>query len=120
MRITRNNISPGTVLWFRKKNSWDIDCLTVKEVGRNGFTFKLKDGTEKSCSYEYASGRLFKDRNALSSYKPRSEMEDAYGGWSGKPSCWGEPYDISSLLDEGKSPEDDEWLPRALQQGPDE
>ncbi len=119
MKINRNTISPGTVLWFRKKNSWDVDRITVKEVGRTGFTFITKDGTEKSCSYEYASGRLFKDRSSLSSYKPRIDMENTYGGWSGKPSYLGEPYDVSSLL-KARPPEDDDWLIRALQQGPEE
>ena len=120
MKINRYNISPGTVLWFRKKNSWDVGSLTVKAVGQDGFTFTLKDGTEKRCSYEYASGRLFKDRSALSSYKPRIDMSNTYGGWSGKPNSWGESYDISSLVNETPPPEDDDWFARALQQGLDE
>ena len=119
MKISRNNISPGTILWYRKKNSWDVDCLTVKEVGQVGFTFTLKDGTENSCSYEYASGRLFKDRSALSSYKPRVDMANTYGGWSGKPNSWGNSYDTGSLIDRSEFPEDDDWINRALQSGLD-
>ena len=117
MKITRYNISPGTVLWFRKKNSWDVDFLTVKDVGRDGFTFISEDGTEKRCSYEYASGRLFTDRSALSSFRPRVDMVNTYAGWSGKPICWGEPYDVTSLVGDARPPEDDDWLTRALQQG---
>ena len=120
MKISRNNISPGTILWYRKKNSWDVDCLTVKEVGQVGFTFTLKDGTERSCSYEYASGRLYKDRSSLSSYMPRIDMANTYGGWSGKPISFGDSYDAGALLDHSELPDDDEWINHALRQEPDE
>lgn len=49
MKITRYNISPGIVLWFRKKNSWDVDFLTVKDVWRDGFTFI--SSCEDHCRY---------------------------------------------------------------------
>ena len=115
MIINRYNIEPGTILWYRKRDSWDVDCLTVKEVGQYRFTFTLKDGTEKNCTYEYASGRLYKDRSSLSTYRPRIEMVNTYDGWSGKPISWGDAYDVEQLIDRSELPEDDEWVCRALQ-----
>ena len=117
MKIDRSNISPGTVLWFRKKGSWAIGCLTVQAVRQDSFTFKLKDGSLHSCSYAYASGRLYKNRSSLSSYKPGVDMANTYGGWAGKASCWGDPYDAESLLDHSLPSEDDDWIARTIQDG---
>lgn len=115
MKIDRNNIEPGTILWYRKRDSWDVGYLTVKEVGQNSFSFTMKDGTEKKCSYEYASGRLYKDRSSLSTYRPQIEIANTYGGWSGKPISWGDAYDVKQLIDRSALPEDDEWVCCALQ-----
>lgn len=120
MTINRNTISPGTVLWYRKKNSWDVDCLTVKEVGRDGFSFILRDGTVKKCTYKYASGRLYKDRSSLSSYAPNVELPTTYGGWSGRASYLGDPYDERSWEKQSPVPDDDGWIDQAMQHGADE
>ncbi len=119
MRINCNNISPGTVLWYRKKGSWDVDCLTVKKLGQNGFTFSLRNGTERSCSYEYASGRLYKDRNDLSTYRPQVDLDRTYGGWAGKANSWGEPFNTGAMINESSLPDDDDWICRELQYGMD-
>lgn len=83
LKITPNNISRGTKLWYRKKGSWDVCFLTVLSVGEQRFTFKLPNGKIASCSYDYASGRLFKNRNSLSSFAPRIQLERTYDGWPG-------------------------------------
>ena len=69
------NIIPGMKLWYRKKNSWDVDYLIVQEIGEGGFSFRLPNGRISRCTYKYASGRLFKDRSALST--ETQEVEDA-------------------------------------------
>ena len=115
MKISRNNISPGTILWYRKKGSWDVACLTVKEVGQEGFSFSLKDGTIHKCSYQYASGRLYKNRNSLSTYKPGIEMARTYGGWAGRASYLGAPYDTAALVNRVLPPDDDDWVNQVLQ-----
>lgn len=70
-------------MWYRKKGSWDVSFLTVLSVGEHRFSFKLPNGKISSCSYEYASGRLYKNRNALSSYAPKVQLERTYDGWAG-------------------------------------
>ena len=115
MKISRFNISPGTILWYRKKGSWDVACLTVKEVGQTGFTFSLSDGTIHMCSYKYASDRLYKSRNSLSTYKPGIDISRTYGGWAGKASYLGEPYDTAPLVSCAQEPDDDDWINQALQ-----
>ena len=92
MRIHSNNIAPGMKLWFRKKGSWDVDYLVVQEVGKEGFSFRLPNGREHRCSYKYASGRLFTNRDSLSTKTQKIEMSNTYGNWSGSPGYAGEPF----------------------------
>ena len=90
MKYTPKNIKPGMKLWYRKKGSWDVDYLLVKEVGKGGFSFRLSDGRVSKCSYEYASRRLFTEKNALSTTAEEIEMERTYGNWSGSAAYSGQ------------------------------
>ena len=83
LKITPYNITRGTKLWYRKKGSWDVSFLTVLSVGEQRFSFKLPNGKISSCSYDYASGRLYKNRNSLSTFAPRIQLERTYDGWIG-------------------------------------
>ena len=86
MKYTPNNLKSGTRLWYRKKGSWDIDSLVVCETRKDRFVCLLSDGRYVTCSYKYASNRLFRSKDALSTKTEKIEMERTYGGWSGKAS----------------------------------
>lgn len=48
-------------------------------------------------------------------YKPGIEMARTYGGWAGRASYLGAPYDTAALANSVLPPDDDDWVNQVLQ-----